>query len=176
MVNSTETKISEEILDDPLQYLLSDSDDASDVRQVQIQDQGSRPQKVKVVVGGVPMLGVIDTAADITITGGGMFEKVAVVAKLHKKDFKPADKTPYNYDKKPVRLDGKLELDVSFQDHTMTTDIYVKMDVSKPLLLSEGVCRQLGIVSYHPKVDASQPQDQAAGDTASVPAVRVQLV
>ena len=31
MVSSTETKISEEILDDPLQYLLSDSDDASDV-------------------------------------------------------------------------------------------------------------------------------------------------
>ena len=101
---------------------------------------------------------------------------MAAVAKLHKKDFKPADKTPYNYDKKPVRLDGKLELDVSFQDNTMTTDIYVKMDASEPLLLSEGVCRQLGIVSYHPEVDASQPQDQAAGDRANVPAVRVQLV
>ena len=30
------------------------------------------------------MLGVIDTAADITIMGGEMFEKVAAVAKLHK--------------------------------------------------------------------------------------------
>ena len=58
----------------------------------------------------------------------------------------------------------------------MTTDIYVKMDASEPLLLSEGVCRQLGIVSYHPEVDASQPQDRAAADRANVPAVRVQLV
>ena len=34
MVSSTEIEISKEILDDPLQYLLSDSDDSSDVRQV----------------------------------------------------------------------------------------------------------------------------------------------
>lgn len=61
------------------------------------------------------MLGVIDTAADVTIMGGEMFKKVAAVAKFHKKDFKPADKTPYNYDKTPFRLDGKLELDVSFK-------------------------------------------------------------
>ena len=30
-------------------------------------------------VGGVPMLGVIDTAADVTIMGGEMFKKVAAV-------------------------------------------------------------------------------------------------
>lgn len=119
-MSSTEIEISREILDDPLQY---DSDDSSDVRQVRIQDQGSKPQKAKVVVGGVPMSGVIDTAADVTIVGGEMFKKVAAVAKLRKKDFKPVDKTHYNYDKKPFRLDGKLELDVSFQDCTMTTDI-----------------------------------------------------
>ena len=63
MVSSTEFEISKKILDDPLQYLLSDSDDA---RQVRIQDQGSKPQKAKVVVGGVPMSGVIDTAAGVT--------------------------------------------------------------------------------------------------------------
>ena len=176
MVSSTEIEISKEILDDPLQYLLSDSYDSSDVRQVRIQDQGSKPQKAEVVVGGVPMSGVIDTAADVTIMGGEMFKKVAAVAKLRKKDFKPADKTPYNYDKKPFRLDGKLELDVSFQDRTMTTDIYVKMDASEPLLLSEGVCRQLGIVTYHPEVDVSQPPAQEVGATVSVPTVKVRLV
>lgn len=176
MVSSARTEISQEILDDPLRYLMSDSDDSSDVRQVRIQDQGSKPQKARVSVGGVPMLGVVDTAADITIMGGEMFKEVAAVAKLHRKDFKPADKTPHNFDRKPFCLDGKLKLDVSFGDRTMTTDVYVKMDASEPLLLSEGVCRQLGIVTYHPEVEAPQPQAQEVGATACVPAVKVQLV
>ena len=34
----------------------------------------------------------------------------------------------------------------------MNTLIYVKMDAQEDLLLSEGVCRQLEIVSYHPEV------------------------
>ena len=42
-----------------------------------------------------------------------------------------------------------------------------------PLLLSEGVCRQLGIVTYHPEVD---DQAQEVSATISVPAVRVQLL
>ena len=96
--------------------------------------------------------------------------------KLHKKDLKPVDKNPCNYDKRPFQLHGKLELDVSFQDHTMRTDVYIKMDASEPLLLSEGVCRQLGIVTYHPDVDTSQPQVQEVGTTVEVPAVKVQLV
>ena len=43
MVSSTEIEILKEILDDPLQYLLSDLDDLSNEREVQIQDQGSKP-------------------------------------------------------------------------------------------------------------------------------------
>ena len=35
---------------------------------------------------------------------------------------------------------------------TMLTPVYVKMDAQDLLLLSEGVCRQLGIVSYHSQV------------------------
>ena len=163
MVTSAGTEISQEILDDPLRYLMSDSDDSSDVRQVRIQDQGSKPQKVRVTVGGVPMLGVIDTAADISIMGGEMFKKVAAVAKLRKRDFKTTDKTPYNFDGKPFRLDGKLELDVSFGDRTMKTDVYIKMDTSEQVLLSEGVCRQLGIVTYHPDVEALPPSTQETG-------------
>ena len=119
------------------------------------------------------MLGVIDTAADVTIMGGEMFKKVAAVAKLYKRNFKPADKISYSFDRKPFRLDGKLELDVSFKDCTITTDVYVKMDASEQLLLSEGVCQQLGIVTYHPEVD-TQPQEVST--TVSVPAVKVQLL
>ena len=58
----------------------------------------------------------------------------------------------------------------------MTTDIYVKMDTLEPLLLSEGVCHQLGIVTYHPEVNASQPPAQEVGATVSVPTVKVRLV
>jgi hypothetical protein len=41
---------------------------------------------------------------------------------------------------------------VSFKDRTINTTIYVKMDAGEPLLLSEGVYRQLGIDSYHSAV------------------------
>jgi hypothetical protein len=62
--------------DDPLQYLLSDDSDDS-----------SKPQRVRVTVQGVPMDGIVDSAADITIMNGEMFKQVAAVAKLRKKRF-----------------------------------------------------------------------------------------
>ena len=52
MVSSTETRIPQEILDDPLQYLLPDPEDSSDVRQVKIQDQESKPQRAKAYAKG----------------------------------------------------------------------------------------------------------------------------
>lgn len=42
------------------------------------------------------MLGVVDMDADVTIMGGSMFKRFAAAAKLHKRDLKPADKTPHN--------------------------------------------------------------------------------
>ena len=61
----------------------------------------------------------------------------------------------------------------------MTTPVYVKMNAKEQLLLSEGVCRQLGILSYHPNV---KPRKVTKGDqpsaegTACVPTVRVKLM
>ena len=108
--------------DDPLGYLLSDSDSPEEgVRQVRVHDEGSKPQFAKVSVQGVPMLGVVDTGADISIINGSMFKRVAAVARLRKRDFKPPDKTSYAYDKKPFQLDGRLNLDITFQDKTMNT-------------------------------------------------------
>ena len=54
----------------------------------------------------------------------------------------------------------------------MTTPIYVKMDAKEQLLISEGVCRQLGIVQYHREV---KPGNSDSKDS-SVPSVRVKLV
>jgi len=131
--------------------LASDSDDSS-VSLVRIQDCGSRLRKVQVDVAGVPVEGLVDTGADITIMGPDLFKKVAAVAGLKKKHFKPADKVPHTYDRRQFKLDGRLDLDVGFVDKAMQTAIYVKMDAHDDLLLSESVCRQLGIVTYHPNV------------------------
>ena len=54
---------------DPLQYLHSDSDSASDVSSVRVEDKGSQPQKASVSVQGVPVEGVIDSGANIIIMG-----------------------------------------------------------------------------------------------------------
>ena len=47
-------------------------------------DKGSRSQKAKVIVGAVPLWGIVDSGADITIMGSSAFKQVASVAKLKK--------------------------------------------------------------------------------------------
>ena len=163
--------------DDPVQYLLSSSDSSDEVRQVHLQDKGSKPHCARVNVQGVPTEGVVDSGADITIMGGNLFKHVAAVAKLCKRDFK----VPHNYDQQPFRLDGRLDLDISFHDKTMTIPVYVKMDAKEQLLLSEGVCRQLGIITYHPDVEPRKAANSHEGQTgaksdAHVLTVRVKLV
>ena len=123
---------------------------------------------------GMPVARIVDTAADITIMGAEIFKRIAAVAKLRKRNLKPANKTPRTYDYKTFRVDGRFDLDITFQDKTIKTPIYLKMDAKEQLLLSERVCHQLGIVSYHPQVT---PGDTRMEDsTGYVPTVRVQLV
>ena len=83
-----------EIPDDPMQYHLSDSDSSDEIRQVRVQDMGSQPHCAKVNVQGVPVDGAVDSGADITIIERDLFKRVATVAKLRKKNFKPPDKVP----------------------------------------------------------------------------------
>ena len=44
-------------------------------------------------------------------------------------------------------------MDVTFDGKTMRTPVYIKVDAHDQLLLSEGVCRQLGILQYHSEVE-----------------------
>lgn len=89
---------------------------------------------------------------------------------------KHTDKTPYTYDQKTFRLDGKLELDITFQGRqTMLTPVYLKMDAHDSLLLSEGVCRQLGIISYHPTIAVCQLAKETAPSNSRVSGIRVRL-
>ena len=113
-----------------LELLLSDSKDDNHVRQVRISDKGSKSQCVRFLVQGVPSVGLVDTAANITIIGGKLFKQVASVARLKKRDFKVADKIPRTYDQKPFKVDGRMDLDISFGDVTMHTPVYIKMDAA----------------------------------------------
>jgi len=145
----------------------SDSEDEG-VRQIRVADEGSRPQLAHVIVHGVPADGVIDTGADITIMGQELFARVAAAAKLRKKNFRKADKVPRTYDRKTFHLDGCMDMDLSFAEKTMRTTVYIKIDAHDQLLLSEGICRQLGIVSYHPSVSSGKI---AKKTTAMVPTI-----
>ena len=63
-------------------------------------------------IAGVPAVGLVDTEADITIMGSELFKKVAAVAGVKKRQFKPADKQPRTYDRRQFKIDGRLDLDV----------------------------------------------------------------
>ena len=162
--------------DDPLDFLYSSESDESDVLLIRVEDRGSKPRRALVEVQGVPTYGVIDSGADITIMGADLFKKVAAAAHLKKRNFKKPDKVPYTYDQKSFSLDGRIDLDVSFDGLSMCTPIYVKMDAQDPLLLSEGVCRQLGIIAYHPSIELPIRQESKEKSPTKVPTVRVRLV
>ena len=169
-LGSDETQVS------PLSLLLSDSDDDGDVKQVTITDSGSHSRLACVSVQGVPAKGIVDTAADITIMGGKLFALVASSARLRKRDFKPPDKLPKTYDRKAFHLDGRMEMEISFEGKTIKTTVYVKMDAPDELLLAEGVCSQLGIVSYHPSLLPQDTSRLKPEESALVPSIRVCLV
>ena len=90
---------------------------------------------------------------------------------MQKSAFKKPDKVPYTYDGKSFELDGRMDLDISFDGHTMTTPVYLKMDAKDSLLLSEGVCRQLKIISLHSNVDGhGEQQSKRKGEQlAAIP-------
>ena len=152
-----------------LSLLYSDSSESeSDIRSVRIQDSGSQLRCARVDIHGVPVVGLVDTGADISIMGREVFRKVAAVARLRKKNFKKPDKTPYGYNQQPFRVDGKMDMDITFNDITITTPVYIKLDAKDQLLLSEGVCRQLGIIQYHPQTMRWRNRLKAGGATKPI--------
>ena len=146
--------------------LLYSSDSDGEIHQIRVEYHGSSPRHARIEVQGVPTEGVIDSGADITIMGGDLFKQVASVARLKKKNFKPADKIPRAYDQRPFSLDGRIDLDITFCGTTLKTPVYVKLDAPEQMLLSEGVCQQLGIISYHPEILLAQNK------RTGIPAVR----
>ena len=107
-------------------------------------------------MAGVPVIGVVDSRSDITIVNGELMKRVAAVAKLQKRDLKKPDKMPTTCDCRPFVLHERLDFELSFEKNSMKTLVYVKLDATELLLHSEGVCHQLGITSYHPKVHSER--------------------
>ena len=120
----------------PMDLLFSDLDD--EIMTIRVRDEGSAAKCVPVSVQDVPAYGIVDTVADITIIGGRLVSQVASMARLKKRNRRPSDKTPCNYDQRPFKLDGGMELTITFGD--MSTQVYIKLDAADQLLLSEGVC------------------------------------
>ena len=133
-----------------MSYLQSDSEGGS-INLIRVADQGSKPHHAKVMVQGVPTYnyGVIDTGADITIMGGDLFKLVPSVNKLKKSAFKKPDKVPRPYNQQTFTLDGCIDLEVVGRDmHPWSQQSMSKwMHACDQLLLGEGLCRQLDIVT-----------------------------
>ena len=98
-----------------MQFLESDKEEDSTVGTIRVKDKGSKPQMAVVDIQGVQTEGIIDTGANITIMGPELFKMVAAVAHLKKSQLKPPAKVPYTYNRGPFKLDGKLQLDITFQ-------------------------------------------------------------
>ena len=84
------------------------------------------------------------------------------------------------YNNERFQLDGWMDLDTTFEDTTICIAVYVKMDAQEQLLLSEGICSQLGLVTYHPEVAATHVQGLPAEDREptkllQIPVMSVQL-
>ena len=58
---------------------------------------------------------------------------------------RPPDRIPHTYDGHSFTLHGQVDIDITFGDTVMNTPVYIKLDAQ--LLLSEGDCHQLGILT-----------------------------
>ena len=118
----------------------------------------SKSRHVEVEIEGVPVTGIIDTGSDITIISGELFKNIVDAAQLSSETFKPANKQACAYSGQPISLDGQMDVTISFESHNIKTIIYVKLQAPDQLLLSESVCRELGIVKYHSLVDSAESE------------------
>ena len=133
-------------------FLSSDSElEDSEIGQIRIDDQGSQQQYVDVLIEGVIARGVVDSGCRDHHHQWKIVWKDSCCCAAEEST-EACRRVPRTYDRKTSTLDGRLDLDICFDGVTMRNPIYVKLDAADQLLLGEGVCRQLKIISYHPSV------------------------
>lgn len=119
--------------------------------QVRIKDTRSKAQLASVNIQGMPVEGITDKGANITILGGYLFKRVASMVQLRKKDFRRPDKTPQTYDRRSFTLHGCMDLDITFGDKIMSTPVYVKMDSSTPYFYRKVCAASLAFQAITPQ-------------------------
>lgn len=80
--------------------------------------------------------------------GPELFKKVVAVGGLKKRQLKPTDKLPLKCNHHTFKLDGQLDLDVTFTGTTTHMVVYVQMDAYYFL-------REFAI-TYHPHVNVNK--------------------
>ena len=116
-------------------------------------------------IEGVPVKGLVDTGSDITIIGGQLFKRVVITARLQT--------SLLTNHLAPTTTSRSTSMDVwiSRSHLEKRTWLALYMYAPDPLLLSEGVGRQLGIVQYHQMV---QPQSTVQRKPSCVTQVSTQ--
>ena len=99
---------------------------------------------------------MIDRGSDITIVRGDLLYHIVSTAGLEASKIRSTGQRAYTYDQKPITLEGQIDLNISFGENRLCTTVYIKLVAPDALLLSEAVCRTLGVVSYHPHVQVVQ--------------------
>ena len=61
-------------------------------------------------------------------------------------------------------------MDITFSGMSIRTPVYVKLNAEEQLLLSEGVCRQLGSITYHHEVFAKGQEDCCSANSETAQA------
>ena len=130
------------------------------VKTATLQKSGLRCAEVK--IEGV-ITGLIDTGSDITIMRGDLFYQIITATGLGEQALKKTDQKACTYDQKPITLDGQMEMEISFGEKTVITTVYVKLLAPDKLLLSETVCRLLGIITYHPSIQLMEKTEPIDG-------------
>lgn len=152
--------------------VLWDDEEDEEVRHIRLDYHGSRPRYARVEVQGVPTQGIIDSGADITIISGELFKRVAAVTRLKKRDLKKPDRVPRIYDHRPFTLHGKMELDLTFDDTTLKTLVYIKVDAREPGDYSVPPRRPCSYSAENPAIaDGEELEETSSHDDRATPEV-----
>ena len=135
-------------------------------------NKGKESRYAEIQIEGVPVTGLIDTGSDITIIRGDLFYHVIGKAGIQANRLQSPAHKACTYDQKPITLDGQMNMALSFGKKVLQVTVFVKLVAPDELLLSEAVCRELGIVNYHPSVKAIPRY--TAGAAAGLPNAKME--
>lgn len=95
---------------------------------IHLTEEGDEVKQVRINDGGITVHDMLMWESKESLRlgwfrhRGDLFKTVAAMAKL---TFKPADKIPCTYDGKPFKVDGTMELDLTFSEKGLSTTMFI---------------------------------------------------